>query len=824
MSFTRRPDTQRISPQALPLFLPAAGWVAGLAVARCDWVNWPVMIGLACAALLLLILQAKRKIKTKAFLGAAFLLAGLGWGWVSLLADARQIAVDDTWHDAAIEFSGEVAGVQQQASYLRLTLTDVQRSDGARLHGRIWLYVYKRYSSDSVNEVADVWPATLAGDRIQVQGRLHVPRNQQNPGGFDFAAYCFDQHIALLGSGEVQRIASGASWLEQVRQRIRYALKRLPSDQGGVIRALLLGEREQIPERIYDAFAATGAAHLLAISGLHIGLVAALGFGLFWFALTRREAWIVNLSVRGIALLGGLLLALAYAQLAGWPLPTQRAAMMLVAAALAWWLRAQAAPMNTLLAALMLILLLDASALGSLSLWLSFVATAGILLWANGPADNEIPAWRRWVIGLFVVTLMAALVTLPLVAHVFGRLPVYSLPANLLMTPLYSLFVLPLSLLAALLATMGLDGGAHILFSLAAAGVESGNRVLLHINQWPGGHIWLPAVPLWLSAAYAGGMGLAALLLGRGLRIPAAGLLLLTLSAYSAAVMAENPPAVTRFTAWDVGQGATSSLLLPDGRVMVIDAAGQPGSRFNAGTTLAAGLRDMGLAHVDVLLISHAQSDHLGGALSLLHHVNRVGELWLADVPQMHLSNRIGVLRRAVLRQGGKVRWLQQGDRVDFSGVEVKVLWPPKDYTSGNSNNSSLLLRLALPGGRGLLLGGDIEASAEASIVDNTTQQELASDVMLMPHHGSRSSSTEAFLAAVHPHLAIAQTGYGNRYGFPAPEVLQRYSRLGTMLRNTADGAVAVDFMPSGTMQMLDISPVMSPKRKLALQWWHLLL
>jgi len=752
-------------------------------------------------------------------MGAAFLLAGLAWACVSLLADARQVSVDDTWQGVTVDISAEVVAVQQHIAYTRLSLGDVQRSDGARLNGIIWLYSYARPQSTAGNQGSIFLP----GDRIRAQARLHVPRNHHNPAGFDFEAYCFDRHIALLGSGKLQLVSSGSSWLEGVRENIRRALKVFAADKGGVIRALLLGEREQIPEHIYDAFAATGAAHILAISGLHIGLVAALGFALFWFALTRREAWIVRLPVRGLSLLGGVLLALSYAQLAAWPLPTQRAAMMLVAAALAWRLRSHSTPVNTLLAALMLILLLDASALGSLSLWLSFVATAGILLWANNSAEQEKPVWYRWVVGLFVVTLVAALVTLPLVAHVFGRLPVYSLPANMLMMPLYTLFVLPLSLLAALLAGSGIDGAAHSLFSLAGAGVDLGNRVLLHISHWPAGHVWLPAVSLWLSAAYAGGMGLGVLLWYRGQRVIAGGLLIVTLGAYSAALITESPTAHTRFTAWDVGQGAASSLLLPDGKVMVIDAAGRPGSRFNAGTTLADGLRGMGLAHVDVLVISHAQSDHYGGALSLLQRVNRIDELWLADVPQIGASKGMDVLRRAILQQGGKIRLLQQGDKVPFAqtGVNVSVLWPPKDYASGNSNNSSLLLRLDLPHGQRLLLGGDIEASVEASLIDSPISRALDSDVMLMPHHGSRTSSTEAFLKAVSPGIAIAQAGYGNRYGFPADEVVRRYNKLGAQQHNTANGAVVLDFTGPEAMQVLDVPPVRSEKRKLALQWWH---
>jgi len=784
------------------------------------------MLAIAISSLLLLFTQGKKNPKSQSFIVACFVLAGLSWGCFNLLADARQIDVDETWFGSLVTLKGEVVQVQEQAIYTRLTLADVQRSDGARLNGKVWLYIYTRKYSGGTTPSADKQIQFLSGDWVQTQAKLHLPRNHRNPSGFDFESYCFDRHIALLGSvrGEVRHTASGASWLEHSRQRIRNVLSPLAVEQQGVLRALLLADRHKIPERIYDVFAATGAAHLLAISGLHVGMVATLGFALFWFLLTRREAWIVNLPVRGLALFCGVLLALAYAALADWPLPTQRAVMMLAAAALAWCLRSHAAPLNTLLAALMLILLIDPAALGSLSLWLSFVATAGILLWAKGSAEYDAVILWRWAGGLLLVTLVAALVTLPLVAHVFGRLPTYSLPANLLMTPFYTLLILPLSLLAALLAAIGLEGPAHGLFVFAGSAIGLGNEALARISDWPAGHQWLPEIPLWLSMIYVSGMGLAVLLFYRQYRRFSIGLLLLTLISYGWASSLENPPNVTRFIAWDIGQGAAASLHFPAGKVMVIDVAGRPGSRFNAGTMLADGLRGMGLAHVDVLVISHAQSDHFGGALSLLHRVNLISELWLADVPEMHRSKYIAILQREIENQGGIIRWLKRGESVSFAGWQGEVLWPPKDYSPSNSNNTSLVLRIELPGGKHLLLAGDVEAEAEGFLVANLAQQELDSDVMLMPHHGSRTSSTAGFLEAVRPTLAVAQTGYANRYGFPAPEVKHRYRELGARVLDTAKGAVMIDFDLQDVAKVQSVPAIISPKRKLALQWWHHLL
>jgi len=811
------------------MLLPGAGWVAGIAIARCDWIDTQAMLLLFVLSVCLILVQFRKRLKSPSFMFAGMLLAGLLWGTGGLLFDAAKISVADSWLQTPLEITADIEAVQQQGKAWRLTLSDVQRSDGERLRGLVWLYVYAKPSVDSA--------AWLPGEHIATRTRLHTPRNQRNPSGFDFVAWCFDRHIALLGSasGEVRRISAEVTWLEHVRQNIRQSLAALPDEQGGVIRALLLGERSDIPETVYAAFAASGAAHLLAISGLHIGLLAGMGFMLCWFVLTRREAWMVRLPVRGLSLLAGVLLAMLYAQLADWPLPTQRAALMLAAASLAWWLRARAAPLNVLLAALMLILLIDSSAIISLSLWLSFAATAGILLWAgkdlyqmrpvseqpSGVAvDRALPAWLGWLSGLFMVTLLASLVTLPLAADVFGRLPVYSLPANLLATPLYTLLVLPLSLFAALLSALGLHAAAMPVFSLAGVCIEFGNAALSAICDWPGGRLWLTAIPLWSSALYALGMLVGYAMLLRRQRVAAIAVFCLTLITYAAIGLHEKPFEQARMIVWDAGQGAATSLILPGGKVMVIDVAGRFGSRFNAGTTVADGLRGMGLTHIDVLLISHNQSDHVGGAFSLLHRVNRISELWLADVPENRQSTRIGALRQQVLARDGLVRWLSRGDDVAFAGAEGEVLWPPQAYAPANVNDDSLVLHLRLPTGQRLLFSGDIEAPVEAALLRQQGQA-LRTDIMLMPHHGSATSSTQAFVDASRPALVIAQTGYANRYGFPDPQVEARYRAAGAGLLNTADGAVMLELPATGGYSVLPVPPVESLKRNRALQWWR---
>jgi len=786
---------------ATPLLLPAAGWVAGLAMARLESVPFTISLLVAMAAFLLLIMGRFRRV-------AALLLAGIVWGTGALLLDAWRVTVDPSWTAGQVGLQATVEQVSTTPTYRRLRLSDVERSDGARLHGLIDLYIFGHQ------------PLPLAGQQVTLTTTLRLPRSAMNPGAFDYAGYCFDRHIALTGAlqGGMQISDARISWLERMRQRIRTAIAPLPLAEGGVLRALLLAERDTIPVPQYEAFAATGAAHLLAISGLHIGMVAAWGFAIAWWLLTRREAWIVVLPVRRVALSIGMVLAVAYATLAGWPLTTQRAVLMLAAAVAAWWLRARYAPLNILLAALMLILLWDPAAVASISLWLSFIAAGALLAVFAPERGQERPKrdWRSYLAGLFWVSLVAGLATLPLIATVFGRLPLWSLPANLLLVPLYGGLVLPLALLGAAVAAVGGTTVAVSLFALAGDAIAFGNSLMEALHHWPGGNLWLPDVPAWSGWFYGGGALLALWLWRRQQPRDASAAFVAMLLCWLAVVVPERPPAEPLFTAWDVGQGAASSLILPDGSTLLVDAPGRPQSRYNGGTTMAAGLRQQGMTHADVLLLSHAQSDHAGGTMRLLDQLRSVHELWLADVPANHRYPPMLAAARRVTANGGAVRWLARGDRLKLGEASVEVLWPPRHFAPANDNNSSLVCTLQLPSGQRLLLPGDMERPVEEALL---AQEIGRHELLLVPHHGSSSSSSRALLARLKPQLAIVQSGRHNRYHFPAAVVVQRYRAQGAALYNTADGAVTLLLPEGGDVRVQQYQLQQGGKRNTALQW-----
>ncbi len=739
---------------------------------------------------------------------AACMLAGLLWGGAALLWNAYQVTINESWLSGRQQIVAEIVKVEPRVSNLRLRLTDVQRADGDRLAGNIDLYLYGKHRNLRL----------IPGQVVKAGVKLHLPRNRHNPGAFDYRTYCFDHRIAAVGSADSVTISDATvSLLEQGRGRLDLALKE--SDRSGVVRALLLADRSQINSSDQELYAASGTAHLLAISGLHVGMVAGWFFIVAWWLLTRRESWIVQLPVRHVALSCGIVAAVAYATMAGWPVTVQRSILMLAAAVLAWWLRSRSEPLNSMYFALMTILLIDPAAVVSISLWLSFTAVVALLLWADAVIRNDESRskhFSRWVKTLFWVTVIASFATLPVIAAVFGRLPTYAFVANLIVVPLYTFWILPLSILAEVVAVVGAVDTSAWFILLANEGVEISHYILSAITEWPAGNLWVADIPLYISLLYGAGMVLSGWLLLHKRYPQLFASVALTLLLYLFAAVPERYPDQSFFTVWDVGQGAASTLVTADGKVAVFDVPGRYGSRYNGGTEVASGLRAQGIVHADLLVLSHAQSDHAGGAKRLLDQLRYVGSLWLADVPYNRSYAPMQQAAERIIRQGGEVRWLKQGDRLSFADISVEVLWPPKGYEPANGNNASLVLSMRLPSGERLLVTGDIEHGVEKELVKNGLAEH---DLVLIPHHGSRTSSSREFVKQLSPDIAVAQSGWGNHYGFPHPDIVQRYKGEGAHLFDSKQGAVTIHFRNG--MLASQYHPDATTKRDTALQWWR---
>lgn len=785
----------------MPLLLPALALALGLLIAYSEAFSLSTTLMLL-AGLWLLALKWR-------FISLISFIFGLLYGLLSLIWQVEQSKVDPQWLNVPLAITAIIVEVENTSFYSKLRLRDVVHAGLPTLSGYADVYVYKNRQS------------LVAGQRIQAKVKFHLPRNAGNPIHFDMQSYAFYQKLMLMGSakGQVHILAQPIDFLTQIRNRIIADIQQAGAQEAGILSALLLAKCDGIPVAVDDAFAASGATHLLAISGLHVGLVAGWGFALSWWLLTRREKWMVMVPVKDVALLIGLVLAGIYASIAGWPIPAQRAFLMLMAAVLAWWLRHQHHPLNTMLAAMVLMLLFEPAAIVSISLWLSFTATCALLLWAServgkpSSEDEASPSWlnRAWASfkALLWISTLASLATLPWIGAIFERLPVWSLLANILLVPLYALWVLPVALLGELCSVLGISSWVVWLFQGAGLGVGWGNRALLSIYDLPAGHVWVSAHS-WVFVLLALTLMVAGVLLLRQQRQQALLVLLVGLSSYVGISVQSRAVGTASLMVWDVGQGASSALLLPDFS-LVVDVPGKVGSKYNGGSTAAQQLRGQGVLKLDALALSHAQSDHAGGLSRLLANLNGVGEIWLADVPDNHHYPAF----QPLIAQD-QVRWLKQGDKFFISaGNQVQVLWPPQGYTPKNGNNASLVLLVTLKSGHVLLFPGDMEAEVESVIAKHMP----AVDVMLMPHHGSLTSSSKNLVQHTSPRLVVAQTGFQNFYGFPKPEILRRYQAENSLIKNTAYGAVRIDFGAEKAMQIKQYQPNYMPKREQIREW-----
>ncbi len=628
---------------------------------------------------------------------------------------------------------------------------------GSRLHG----------SDDKVQAPpADLRP----GDRWQLAVRLKAPHGHINPHGFDYELWLWEQ--GLQATGYVRNGAKdappqwlGQTWahpIEGLRQRVRSALESRVADRAmaGIVAALLMGDQAAIERADWDVFRATGVAHLMAISGLHItGLawLAALCVGWLWRrsdVWSPRHPWSLWLPAPIAANVCAAHVALAYALFTGWGVPAQRTVWMLAVVTLLRCFGLRWPLMQLWLTVCAVVLALDPWALMQAGFWLSFVAVG--VLFVSGAQEPVYSLWgavqrmcrEQWLMSVCLA---------PLSLLLFHQVSVVGLFANLLAVPWVTLVVTPLCLLG-LLMPLSWDLAAEALQALmwvlkAAASVSWA--------QWSA-----PAAPGWAGAAALLGMGLWAMRVPMWLRWLGVALVLPMLSWQTP----RPAHGVFELVAVDMGQGhavlvrtATHSLLYDTGpRYSAETDAGQ--------RVLVPLLRAWGerLAHI---VISHQDSDHSGGAPAVMAMQPQAAVL--SSVPLGHPLQQLGPIERC-----------ERGQSWVWDGVAFEVLHPSgADYAGKRKPNAlSCVLRVTADNTSALLVG-DIEAAQEQSLVQSG--QALQADWLLVPHHGSATSSTPDFLAAVQPRVAVVQAGYRNRFGHPRPDVVRRYSELGVQVVQT---------------------------------------
>lgn len=597
-------------------------------------------------------------------------------------------------------------------------------------------------------------PAVTAGERWRFTARLKRAHGLANPGGFDAELWLFEQGLRASGVVRAAERLQAAPWwaIDAARQRLRSAIAERVPDPGmaGVLAALSLGDQNAITHRDWALFRDTGVAHLLSVSGLHVTLFAWLAAALVAPA-WRRSGWLcLRVPAPTAARWLGVAAALGYALFSGWGVPAQRTVLMLASVATLQTLGLRWPWSLVLLAAAVVVTAADPWALLQPGFWLSFGAVG--LLMATGSE-----AARGWRAGLVVALRTQAIATVglaPLSLVCFGQLSAVGLLANLVAIPLVSFAITPLALLGGL---------APPLWGLAAWLTQGLVAWLQWLAGWPGAVWWLPAAPAWAQGLALLGAGLVALRLPWRLRLAGVALMLPLLWP----AVPRPPAGEFELLAPDVGQG-NAVLVRTAGHALLFDAgpAYSPGADAGERVLLPL-LRGLGLRRLDRLVLSHRDTDHVGGAATLLQALP-VGEL-LSSLEADH----------PLLQTGPAARRCEAGQGWTWDGVRFELLHPlPVHFDAVlKPNDLSCVLRITAASGRRALLLGDLEAQQERALA--AREPDLRADLLLVPHHGSKTSSSAELLAAVQPRVALVQAGYRSRFGHPALPVLTRYQAAG---------------------------------------------
>lgn len=769
-------------------------------------------------------------------------VATVAWAWTGSLAGWRMQNLSMALEGQDLDVIGVVEAMpQRQDVGLRFRFRIEQaswRGEVVSVPPRIYLGWYEASSRD------DPWPvsrqAVQAGERWRLRVRLKAAHGHINPRGFDYELWLWEQGIRATGYVRQGRAdpaperlgQTGLHPVEWMRQQVRDRMlaRWHPGQPGqpspnlaGVLAALVAGDQAAIEREDWDVFRATGVAHLVSISGLHVTMLGWLA-GLAAAAIWRRSAlWgskaplLWAAPVVGSCL--GLVVALAYALFSGWGVPAQRTVWMLAVvtclnlSARDWHWR------QIWLLAAAVVVALDPWALLQVGFWMSFVAV-GVLLASHRPKSVSqtpeagpeeacsageafprdslstrlvhlwsIPHWLvralGYLLGLLKEQTLISVALLPLSLLFFGQFSVVGLLANLLAIPWITLLVTPLALLG-MLVPWCWDWAAWCLQPLSF--------YLSILARWSWASVSLP-MPPW-PLAVLGLLGALLLFLRGPLSWRVWGIPLML-----PALLWQAPrpaPGDFELLAADVGQG-NAVLIRTAQHALLYDAGPRYSPESDAGHRVLVPLLDQTRERLDLLVLSHRDQDHIGGAQAVLD-MQPQAQL-VSSLPPGHV---LSLGREAVVCAAGR-SWQWDGVRFELLHPQPAQVVAPQT----SSNASSCVLKITGSAGTALL-AGDIEAAQERLLL----QQGLdAVDLLLVPHHGSKTSSTNEFLQALQPRLAVVQAGYRNRFGHPAGEVVERYRALSVPLVNSAQcGALHWKSQTPGQWQC---------QRALALRYWH---
>ncbi len=611
-------------------------------------------------------------------------------------------------------------------------------------------------------------PALRARESWQLRVRLKLPRGLANPGGFDYERWLFSQQFDATGyvrnsTENTQLTSKSCSHIDCWRQFLsEQIVASIQSDAAGLLVALAVGDKSGIDQQQWDMLRNTGTAHLMAISGLHIGLIAGLLFAV--------SAWlwkVFNLAsfypASRVAAVAAILGALAYSLLGGFSLPTQRALVMVSVFMCGHLLTRSMQPWRAICVSLALILLYDPLSVLASGFWLSFGAVAWIFYILSGRYGfvSKVKSALRIQAAL-------ALGLLPVLLLGFQQASLIAPVANIVAVPVVGLGVVPILLAGTVLLQLWPAAGSFLIqlagdmMHLLTGFLNGLNALPISIWRQDAGSLTVAGLCL-VSALF--------LLAPAGLAVRLAGLLLL-----GPLLFARTPGPATG-ELWldllDVGQGL-SAVVRTRQHTLVYDTGPRSRSGFDTGQSVVAPfLLSRKLEHIDKLVISHSDNDHQGGAKSLF-------EIIRTDSVLAGMPDKIKFARS---------KKCQRGQRWEWDGVVFEILSPVERI---RGNNASCVLQITAANGQKLLLTGDIESAIEQQLV-NQYADSLRSTVLVVPHHGSRTSSTAQFVTAVAADTVLIPAGYANRFGFPKAAIVDRYRRQNAEIYVTGlEGTISV--------------------------------
>lgn len=715
----------------------------------------------------------------RAVLGIAALATGFYWA-----AGVAQVRLADAlpaaWEGRDIEIVGVIATLPQTYDRNARFDFDVERviTAGAHVPQRIGLSWWNRGSGDLVGEAPDL----RAGQRWRFTVRLKRPHGTANPHGFDYEAWMLERGVRASGyvrpRASAERLAMmvhrPSYWVERVRDDLRARILTALAERSyaGVVAALVMGDQRAIPASQWQTFTRTGVNHLMSISGLHVTMIAGLAAAIVNGLWRRSTRLTLKLPALKAAVLAGTLTAFFYTLLAGFAVPAQRTLYMITVVAVALWIGTRVPVSVVLSAALLVVVLLDPWCVTSAGFWLSFGAVAAILF----AVVNRV-AQPHWTMGWLRTQWAVTVALLPLLLGLFQQVSLISPVANAFAIPVISLVVVPLALVGSVLPFDFILNIAHLAMACCMIPLQ-------WLSNLPHA-VWEQHAPLDWAVVFAVA-GTVWLIFPRG--VPGRWLGVVACLPLFLILPTTPRTGEARIAILDVGQGL-AVVVQTERHALLYDTGPALGPSADSGNRIIAPyLRAAGVGKLDGLIVSHDDSDHTGGALSILQAVP-VG--WLAS--SLADMDPLPLIADQAFRCFTGQSW-------EWDGVTFDVLHPPRaSYDSASKNNDRGCVLKISAAGRSVLIPADIERRSEESLI--MTGADLTADVLIAGHHGSKTSSTAAFIAAVRPHVVVFPVGYRNRFGHPHREVLDRYRDSGSvMYRTDRDGAVTISIPGDGTL------------------------